>query len=298
LGNPGLFSQKIVDIKYQQDSKGAYLFTAYNHAYCNYILEIHFTTFNNVKSDLPLPYRAEVKPGTNKLFSISPVNPNDPVQFNYTSSYNKGCIHPKADTNFTYLLPITPGKEAQAYELSPDKSVAGAVQQSNWYAIRLRMKPGDTIYAARRGVVTSVDDNDAGNDAGLASAGSENYVEIVQGDCSFGLYGILRKNSALVKPGQPVKAGEPIGLVGGDKYGRGSDVRFSVYYYQEENVSQNGENIWKMYMVFVPLQIWTKNNGKSKLKNGAMYISEYPLSVVDQESPKSPAKIKKGKIKK
>ena len=296
LGNPGLFAQRIVDVKYQSGAKGAYLFTAYNHAYCNYILEVHFTTFNNVKSDRTLPYRAEVKPGMNTLFSISPVNPNDPVQFNYASSYNKGCIYPRPDTNFTYLLPVTPGKEVQAYELSPDRPVTGAVQQNSWYMIRLRMKPGDTIYAARRGVVTEVEENDVTNDAGLASAGSENYVEIVHADCSFGRYGILKKNGALVKAGQQVKAGEPVGIVGGDKYGRGSDIRISVYYNQEEDVSQNGDNIWKMDRVYIPLQFWTKNNGKGKLKNGALYTSEFPLSVVNQET-KTSAKTKKGKAK-
>ncbi len=285
LGNSGLFSQKIVDVKYQQDAKGAYVFTGYNHAYCNYILEIHFTGFDNVKSDHSLPYRAEVKPGMNKLFSISPVNPNDPVKFDYSSSYNKGCIDPKADTGFTYLLPIAPGKEAQAYEMNSPPA-AGDVLQNHWYVIRLKMKPGDTIYAARRGVVTEVEDNDGSNDAGVASAGRENFIELVHGDCSFGHYGILRKSSALVKPGQLVKAAEPIGLVGGDKYGRGSEARFSVYYNQEENVSQNGENSWKMYRLYVPLQFWTKNNGKGKLKNGALYSSEFPLSMLNRELPK------------
>ncbi|HEY4965181.1 MAG TPA: M23 family metallopeptidase, partial [Puia sp.] len=148
---------------------------------------------------------------------------------------------------------------------------------------------GDTIYAARKGVVTELQDQSGANDAGQISVSSENYIEIVQADCSFARYGILKKNSALVKPGLTVKAGQPIGLVGGDAFGRGSDLRFSVYYYQEETAaSQTGGRHY-----IIP-QIWTKKNGKGRLKHGVVYISEFPASVLNQEMPV----IKKGKTKK
>lgn len=286
LENTGLSGQRIIEIKFQQGDKNDYVFSAYNHAFCNYTLEIYFPLFTNVKADRPLPYKTEVKPGMNKLFTLLPVNPSEPVKFNYSSNNYKGCMHTVADTAFPYLLPIEPGKEAQVYELS---------NQNGWYGIRIKMKPDDTLYAARRGVVTDVLDGDTTNDAGVASAGHENYIEIVHTDCSFGHYGILKRNGALVKPGQLVKAGQPIGLVGGDPYGRGSEVRFSVYYNQEADALQNGENSLKTSMIFVPFQCWTKNNGKGRLKHGAMYSSEFPLLIVNREEVK---KIQKGKIKK
>jgi hypothetical protein len=294
LANAGLFSQRTIDISYHQDAKGAYVFSGDNHAFCSYILEIGFTRFDNLKSDHPLPYLAEIKPGMNPLFSLMPVNPNDPVKFNYSSHFYKGCLQPKPDTGFTYLLPIGPGKEAQAYEMN---NPSGGTAQQNVYVIRLRMKPGDTIYAARKGVVTDVEDQDVSNDAGAVSAGHENNVEIIHADCSFGHYGILRKNSALVKPGQMVKAGQPIGLVGGDAYGRGSEARFSVYYNQEEQGPQNAEDL-KISIAYVRLQFWTKNNGKSMLKHGAVYTSEFPLAVLNQEIKKTNPKQANPKRKK
>ena len=72
----------------------------------------------------------------------------------------------------------------------------------------------------------------------------------------------------MVKPGQLVKAGQPIGLVGGDPFGRGSEIRFSVYYYQEESNTPNQSAISH----YIVPQIWTKNNGKGRLKHGAVYI--------------------------
>ena len=290
-----LFSQRRIEVKYEQDQKGAYVFSCNNYAYCNYILDLGFTTFNNVKCDQPLPFHAEVKPGYNKLFTISAIDPQLPLLFKYNSVNQKGCMHPGVDRDFTYLFPISPGKDAQVYEMSPDKIKDSLVHTSDsafWYVLQLKMKAGDSIYAARKGIVNEVKDQNGDNDAGQVSIGTENFIEITQADCSFARYGILKKNSALVKPGQAVKVGQPIGLVGGDVYGRGSDLRFSVYYYQEENGSLKQVSVPH----YIITQFWTKNNGKRRLKHGAIYISEFPAAVLNQESPKVvPKKIKKPK---
>ncbi len=284
-----LHSQRLIEVKYTQDPKGGYVFSCTNNAYCNYILELGFTSFDNVKSDIPLPFHAEVKPGYNRLFTISPIDGQAAVLFKYNSGYQKGCMHPKVNPDFTYLYPISPGKDAQVYEMSPLKST----DSSSWYVLRLRMKSGDTIYAARKGIVNELQDQNGANDAGQPSLGTENFIEIAQADCSFARYGILKKNGALVKMGQPVKAGQPIGLVGGDAFGRGSDIRFSVYYYQEENGSVNQTSVPH----YIITQIWTKNNGKGKLKHGAVYISEFPLAVLNQEMPVTKQKAKGKKPK-
>jgi hypothetical protein len=282
-----LSAQRMIEVKYEQDSKGAYVFSCVNYAFCNYILDIGFSSFTNVKCDHPLPFHAEVKPGYNKLFSISAVDPQAAVQFKYQSGFQKGCMHPNVNLDYIYLLPIRPGTQAQVYEMSPIKSSDSA----SWYVLRMKMKSGDTIYAARKGLVNDVQDLNAANDAGQVSIGTENFIEIAQSDCSFARYGILKKNSAMVKPGQMVKAGQPIGLVGGDTFGRGSDVRFSVYFYQEDS------NILRPSAIshYIIPQIWTKNNGKGRLKHGAIYTSEFPTSVLSQETPVKKAKSPKRK---
>ncbi|MES1160715.1 MAG: M23 family metallopeptidase [Bacteroidota bacterium] len=287
LLQPSLFSQRLIEVSYIQDTKGNYIFSCMNRDFCNYVLNIEFTTLENAKSDHSLPFEGEVKPGANKLFTISPVNPGHDVQLRYKNSSRKGCLQPAVNPAFTYLLPIAPGKEAQAYILSnttgsgatgPGSASSGP---DSGYTIRLRMKQGDTIYTARHGIVTRVEVGSSENDAGGAVTGSLNYIEIVHNDCSFGQYGILKKDGAFVKPGQAVEAGTPIGLVGGDKFGRGSDVRFSVSYYQGSSNT------------LIPLQFWTKKNGKGLLRHGAMYISEHPQAIITQEKPKPAPKKKK-----
>ena len=291
--SPSLFSQRTIEIKYETDSRGAYVFSCLNNAYCNYVLDLGFTTFKNLRCDQPLPFHGEVKPGYNKLFTISAIDPQQATQFNYNSQNQKGCMHPVVSLDFTYLLPISPGKEAQSYEMSPDKlpdTLARGISKTgternkdsvSWYVLRLKMKAGDTIYAARKGIVTELMDQSGANDAGQTSVSTENFIELVQADCSFARYGILKKNSAMVKPGQTVKAGQPLGLVGGDSFGRGSDLRFSVYYYQQED--HPGQAGSRHYII---PQIWTKKNGKGRLKHGVIYTSEFPAVVLDQELAK------------
>jgi murein DD-endopeptidase MepM/ murein hydrolase activator NlpD len=269
-----LFSQRVIDVSYTQDSKGNFVFSCNNKAFCTYVLTINFTTFQNAKADHALPFEGEVKPGINKLFTVSQEGAGE-LQMKYTSSYQKGCLQPALHPEFTYILPVSPGKETQVFEMSKMPGVDG--QDSGW-VVRLKMQPGDTIYAARRGVVTAVHTNSAENDAGAVATDNWNSVEIVHGDCTFGQYGVFKKDGAFVHPGQTVEAGMPLGLVGGDKFGRGSDVRFDVCYYK------------RGHSILLPLQFWTKKNGKGKLRHGATYISEHPAAILSQELPSAPKK--------
>jgi len=297
-----VWAQRLIEVNYALDTKGRYVFTCTNHDFCTYVLYLDFPTLTNAKSDHALPYEAEVRPGVNQLLAISSADPSKDIKFNFKTSSRKGCLHPVINPNFTYLLPIAPGQETQAYRIVNTRNVPGGgsatsgaaagkggsgaatgAGHDSGYAVRLRASIGDTIYAARRGVVTVVAVGNTENDAGANTTDSWNHVEISHADCSFAEYGVLKKDGAFVRPGQIVEAGTPIGLVGGDRYGRGSDVRFSVSYYPGIVGTE------------IPLQFWTKGNGKGPLKHGATYTSEFPRSLLTQEKPKPAAKKPKPK---
>jgi hypothetical protein len=286
-------AQRPVVVSVSQNAPGSYQFTATNNAFCNYVLEIGFKTLDNLGSSQALPYRVMIKPGKTSLFRLTKVNASIPEKFEYRIGYYRGCLRPKIDTGFTYILPIAPGKEAQAYEMQNlGISHSGTQDMKDWYVIRLRMKPGDTIYASRRGTVSEVSDNSGLNDQGAPSPGEENFIEIFHSDCSFGHYGVLRKNSALVKPGQQVQIGDPIGLVGGDKFGRGSEARISVYYIMPADTTGTSQDM-SVYWQYLPMRFWTKRNGRGSLKNGASYTSERTEALLSQEL--TPQELKKRK---
>jgi murein DD-endopeptidase MepM/ murein hydrolase activator NlpD len=267
-------AQKIIDVTYTLDNQGRYIFTANNRAWCTYVLRIDVPTMDNLRADHALPYDIELKSGGPvKILTLSPVDKGKDTKLNYKSTNRKGLLNPVVNPNFIYLLPTGPGIETQAYRI-PNKPAT----PDSGYAVRLRAKQGDTIYAARRGVVSALDVSNTENDAGATTTTSSNFVEVFHADGSFAEYGVLKKDGALVKPGQTVEAGAPIGIVGGDQYGRGSDIRLSVTYYPGTANSN------------IPLLFWTKGNGKGQLKQGAFYTSEFTKALLTAETAKKPIK--------
>src|SRR5580692_5155653 len=114
---PGLFAQRAVEVSYALDTKGRYIFSCNNKAFCNYVLQIEFTTLENATADHALPFEAEVKPGVTKLLTLTPVNSQQAVKINFKSSSRKGCIDPVVNPDYVYLLPVGPGVETQAYRI-------------------------------------------------------------------------------------------------------------------------------------------------------------------------------------
>jgi hypothetical protein len=274
-----VYAQRAIDVSYTQDSQGRYLFTADNKGYCPYVLHLDIPVMDNLKADHPLPYDVELKPGVSKILVLTPVDKTKDTRMNYRSGNRKGLMNPVVNMNFTYLLPTAPGLETQAYRIPNGRSTgSNPVAQDSGYSVRLRAKPGDTIYAARRGIVSALDVSNSENDAGAATTTNWNYIEIYHADGSFAQYGIVKKGGALVRPGQVVEAGAPIGIVGGDQYGRGAEIRFSVSYYP--GVSNTA----------IPLLFWTKGNGKGQLKQGGFYTSEFTKALLTAETAKTPAR--------
>src|SRR5215467_14277528 len=65
-----VYSQRIIQIGYDQDAQGNCQFYCLNNAFCSYILKLSFSSLENAKSDHALPYRAAVKPGRTNLFKL------------------------------------------------------------------------------------------------------------------------------------------------------------------------------------------------------------------------------------
>src|SRR4051794_38121070 len=91
LSLPAL-AQRPVVVSYRQDQKGAYIFTAQNNAFCPYVLRVVFTSLENGKTDHPLPFEGELRPGMNNLFRLSAQSPAADVQFKYSVSFRKCCL--------------------------------------------------------------------------------------------------------------------------------------------------------------------------------------------------------------
>ena len=111
--------------------------------------------------------------------------------------------------NSPYVLPYPPGKEyvlSQSY-CNPNGG------HSNQLAYDFALSVGDTVTAARTGVVKEIRDDvpDTGTNP---DPGAHNHVFIQHADGSVAFYAHLKQNAVLVEVEQTIEAGQPIALSG------------------------------------------------------------------------------------
>jgi len=296
LTSVSLFSQQNIEVLNEVDSRGNYNFYCINNDYCNYTVMVYFKEISNLRWDIKLPYEAEVTPGRNSLFTLYVGDPNQNSNFNYGFSYYKGCLKPEVNLNFPFRLPIAVGKQTQAFKLDYLKINNHDTKPKDFYAIGFKVASGDTIFAARRGVVCGLRDTTNLKLNGYLGSSGDNYVEIYHQDCSFGYYQIMSK--VLVKLGQEVEAGDAIAIAGGEKYYNGSQFRFWVYYnleHQPDLKNKAGSNVI-IETAYFPLKFYTKEERIVKLDFEQKYTCDYPDFLFFQEMTKR--EIKKWKKKK
>jgi len=275
------FSQNLVSVSYDSNENMVYTIYALNNDYCNYVIKVDFDHLENLRPDCAMPCIKEIGPGRTNLFTLQPIRKEGMVSLGYKFIYFKGCIDPNVNINYVYLLPIKNGKQTEGIEISQNNYNPDLL---NWYSIGFKTNPGDTIYSARRGIVIELKDTSITQLANNENSSQEKFIEIAHEDCSFGKYEILKK--VLVKVGQTVEAGEPIGIAGGENYSVGSHLRFFVYYSNFVRTKNNKIQDLIAKWSFVPLKFYTKENKNSMLVFGQKYTSEQPDSLITFEMSK------------
>ena len=130
----------------------------------------------------------------------------------------------KDDTSYVYALPFEEGKSYYTVH-----GYFGSFTHKERAALDFKMKRGSVICAARDGVVVRVkEDGDRGGlKRRLRAYG--NYVIIQHADSSRAGYWHIKKDGALVNPGDTVKKGQPIALSGKTGYSAIPHLHFLVW---------------------------------------------------------------------
>lgn len=286
----GLQAQEKVEVSYETDTKGNYNFYCTNNNYCNYMVEINFSELINLKRNIHNPYLTDVGPGRSFLFTLQPADTQKSASFRYGYQYFKGCKNARIDAGFRYLLPVACGKVTQPFQLDLFKINDRVTEPRNHYALGFKVVPGDTIFAARGGMVALVRDTARLKLDGYWLASADNFIEVFHNDCSFARYQVF--DQSLVRAGQQVDAGDPIAIAGGEKYTSGAHVRFSVYYRDPLQAATNtGTSAKVQQWAYVTPVFYTKESANIVLTPGNNYTSEKPMEIITQE-------MTKGEIKK
>ncbi len=176
-----------------------------------------------------------VGPGRKTLTTVSAIKgmSDSAPDFRYKTTSFPGRTDKKPDYDYPYLIPVKHGKRSHIDKQSYiGEKYGGYDPPKNWYSLSIKTNSGDTIYAARQGVVYDVNDNmESGIEKDLHYSKNRNSLSVQHKDGTSANYQMFQNGGIFVANGDFVYAGDPIGIIGGDNYRYGSHLSFSVYYY-------------------------------------------------------------------
>ena len=214
--------QKPVTISYERFDKYNYTIFAENSLLYPFQLMLEFPTFENMVCDHDVPLVATVYPGKTELCKVYRDTLNKNSNFKWTYQYRMGAFPVNADTLMPFSLPVDYGRKTTfvAFE-----NLGGEGRYVHSFSVEV----GDTIRAIAEGLVAIANDT-ASVSQYQDKAAADNFILIHQPGNTFARYEVLKKGSALVKPGDRVKRGAPLALGGGENYDMGPHVKLTIYH--------------------------------------------------------------------
>jgi murein DD-endopeptidase MepM/ murein hydrolase activator NlpD len=232
-----------------------------------YTLVLDFNGSENMA--VPKLMRFDVKTD-GPLVTLRPANREKRWHYTYNQSSVPGVVNPpEVDSAFVYRLPFSASANRMAHHFQLTEADSVLV---NYSEIGFKMNRGDTIFAARQGLVIGVVDKHEPivSDGGQIIAGREsNAVSVMHADGTIARYGTLLKGSIPVKVGDMVYSGDQIGLAGSfdNKFWQ---LRFHIFYQTDNLYRIKSVYDYRVYMNYL-VPIFATSKGKIKLANDTYY---------------------------
>jgi hypothetical protein len=220
-------SDNTVDINYKKAIEGSIY------------LKLTFDRLENSTS-ISTFYNGTIVYSQGKLLTLRPVKENSQISCSFKYTWIRGKLVSKIDTAFIYLLPVSKGKTVKVLNHTYlYKEYFGNAEPKNWRSFQFNVEPGDTVFSARKGIVVEVTDEfDPDTTAIVSFSNHANSLLIEHEDGTLAYYGVLKKGSFLVKPGQVVFPHTPLALAGTFDTDENTQIRFSVRYLIEEQIDK------------------------------------------------------------
>lgn len=215
----------IAGLRIESDG-GRYLAWADNRLAGPIEVMVQFSRNDNIVGTPALPARATVAAGGSSLVSVltgDDSGQNGSFELRMEALPGDPNARPK---DVEYLLPL----RQPTFRIGQGYGGSFSHQdEQNRYAVDFAAEIGTTVLAAREGVVMQVESDF--DRAGLnqeAYGGRANFVRILHDDGAMSLYAHLKPEGVLVRVGQRVRAGQPIGLSGNTGFTTGPHLHFVV----------------------------------------------------------------------
>ena len=281
---------KPIEVTYSTNSNNEYSFQSKNLNFCDYTVKVEFQNLQNATSSSSLPYIESISSGINTLFTLKPSQTGQNISFQFGYKSQKGRLLSKPPKSFIYLLPFSNQSKHRINDSQNIMEMVSGKKVNNFYGLSFQMKKGDTVFAARRGIVSELkDEYDKYND-GVWFSSQTNFVEVFHQDGTFARYNRLKKGEVLVKEGQNIEVGQALGIVADDAFEGATVAQLMIYYLSKTNAFIDTKHGYD----YVKPIFYTKDRPEGKfLEHGESYVSEWAESIVTQEMSKR--EIKKWK---
>lgn len=140
------------------------------------------------------------------------------------SAFSQNVANP-IDTSYVYDLPYEIGLKVYVLQ-----GYNGSYSHRGQYALDFRLRKGNSVLAAREGVVSNLEDNNSKGGPFKKYSNKGNYVIIMHSDGTYAAYWHLSHKKVFVKKGDVVQKGQLIGLSGNTGYSSSAHLHFDVYY--------------------------------------------------------------------
>lgn len=231
-----------------------------------------------------------VKGHSGSFLRLNPINKKKGIGFSFTYSYQMGTKNAKVDKNFKYILPFLKGKKVISRDVNYLGKRFGNSSPKNWKSIQFLTELNDTVCASRKGIVVKiVDKYDADDTIEYTFKSKSNFIIIEHSDGTLAKYNVLKKNSTMVALGEKVYPSTPIALAGSYDKPENSQLRFSVYYLDNDvdyefNKQQTLANKKHYYAYVNP--IFYVSDETTQLQSNKNYVTHTRDDIIQFEMTK------------
>jgi hypothetical protein len=276
----------LIKIETENNSDGSINIYALSYAIGTYTIKVDFNITGFI-ANFSTPFFTTIKQGRSQIYKLVPEKNAGNRYLSFSYSYFAGTSYRKSPENYLhYVLPIMPGKTST---VTPVTHIKTLLEQKvdKFDAQGFTYALGDTICAARAGVVFNVNDQlKQGEGKTITYADNRNKIHIQHKDGTVAHYTILAPMQSLVENGDIVIPGQPIAVFNkpAEKY----QVLFSVLYL--DDIKLKTEKPIDVYQT-LPVHYYLNSNAVSTtLTIGQRYQAEKSIEVITKELSKKELK--------
>jgi hypothetical protein len=266
---------QFVEVQYDYNNVGDYIFGAHNYAKTPLFLHLFFTNIEYTSFKETMPYVKRVDPGFTSLFTLMREEDMTP-QFLFQIKTFRSNPVAVVNLDFPYLVPFAPGTMVKPVDAKNIDGFWGAEEPKSWKATGFAANPGDPVYAARQGQIVEIAGSMREDDPKTWYHAWSNAITLLQPDGTLITYKNVIDKGNKLKLNQKIQSGEILGEVAPNS----SEIVLMIYHN-----TLNSSDLQFIIPLFVT------SPGKTEIVNSAQNIEVvHPVEIRGLEMTKKEMK--------